>query len=189
MKVLNEKGKLFGIINIVDLLVLLAVIAVVAGVGYKLFAPQIADYTQEQVEMTVVVRVRGATTFLQEEVKRNPQIGKKIVSGSSFTEAEIVDMQILDYWQQVTTADGEINNALDPVKKDLVFTIKATVAKDTASPMIGTQEVRAGRTFIVKTNDFENNGIIDMVAIGDQTTTATDTEDTVSTDAAEPVEE
>ena len=41
MKIINEKGKLFGLINIVDLLVLIAAVAVAAGVGYKLFAPQI----------------------------------------------------------------------------------------------------------------------------------------------------
>lgn len=35
MKIINEKGKLFGIINVVDLLVLVAAIAVVAGVGYQ----------------------------------------------------------------------------------------------------------------------------------------------------------
>ena len=40
MKIINEKGKLFGVINIVDLLVVLAVIAVAAGIGYKLFATQ-----------------------------------------------------------------------------------------------------------------------------------------------------
>ena len=77
MKIINEKGKLFGVINIVDLLVLLAVIAVAAGVGYKLFAPQIANATAKQVPMTVTVRVRGATPFLVEEVQRNSQIGKK----------------------------------------------------------------------------------------------------------------
>ena len=43
MKIINEKGKLFGIINVVDLLVLVAAIAVVAGVGYKLFAQQIKE--------------------------------------------------------------------------------------------------------------------------------------------------
>ena len=43
MKIINEKGKLFGIINVVDLLVLVAAIAVVAGVGYKLFAKQIKE--------------------------------------------------------------------------------------------------------------------------------------------------
>lgn len=163
MKIINEKGKLFGVINIVDLLVLLAVIAVAAGVGYKLFAPQIAEATSKKVPVTVVVRVRGATPFLVQEVQRNDQVGKKIVSGSSFTDAVITDMQIEDYVQQVTTADGQIVNALDPSKKDLVFTIETEMAADTAAPSIGTQEVRAGRTFIIKTNDFETTGNIDSV--------------------------
>lgn len=167
MKIINEKGKLFGVINVVDLLVLLAAIAVIAGVGYKLFAPQIADATARQVPMTVTVRVRGATPFLVEEVQRNDQVGKKIVSGSSFTDAVITDMQIRDYVQQVTTADGSIVNALDPSKKDLVFTIETTVPEGTAAPTIGTQEIRAGRTMIVKTDDFETTGNIDMVDIAD----------------------
>lgn len=167
MKIINEKGKLFGVINVVDLLVLVAAVAVIAGVGYKLFAPQIAEATAKQVEMTVTVRVRGATPFLVEEVERNSQIGKKIVSGNSFTNATITDMKIEDYVQQMPTADGEIRDAVDPSKKDLVFTIETTVPEGTASPSIGTQEVRAGRTFIVKTNDFETSGNIDMVDIAE----------------------
>ena len=61
MKIINEKGKLFGLINIVDLLVLIAAVAVAAGVGYKLFAPQIKESVQPQVELTAIVRERGAT--------------------------------------------------------------------------------------------------------------------------------
>ena len=167
MKLINEKGKLFGVINVVDLLVLLAAIAVVIGVGYKLFATQITEITSPEVSMTVTVRVRGATPFLVEEAERNSQVGKQIVSGNSYTNAVITDMQVEDYVQQVTTADGSIVDALDPSKKDLVFTIETTVAKGTASPAIGTQEVRAGRTFIVKTNEFETSGIITTVDIAD----------------------
>ncbi len=167
MKVINEKGKLFGIINIVDLLVLLAAIAVVVGVGYKLFAPQLQEARAEQVKMTAVVRVRGATPFLVKEVERNSQIGKKIVSGNTFTNATITDMKIEPYDQQVTTADGRIVTTRDPDKRDLVFTIETTVPAGTASPSIGTQEVRAGRTLIVKTNDFETTGNIDVVDIAD----------------------
>ena len=168
MKIINEKGKLFGVINIVDLLVLLAAVAVIAGIGYKLFAPQINEITSQPVKMTAVVRVRGASPFLVAEAQRNDQVGKHIVSGNSFTEAVITDMQIEDYVQQMPTADGGIVNATDPSKKDLVFTIETTVPKGTASPSVGTQEVRAGRTFLVKTNDFEVNGVIDIVDIADQ---------------------
>ena len=164
MKIINEKGKLFGIINVVDLLVLVAAIAVVAGVGYKLFAKQIAS---PQVSLTMTVRVRGATPFLVNEVQRNSQVGKSLVNGNSYVNAQITDMKIDDYNQQVTTADGRIVTATDPEKKDLVFTITTKVSKGTPAPAIGTQEVRAGRTFIVKTNDFETTGNIDSVDIAD----------------------
>ena len=64
MKIINEKGKLFGIINVVDLLVLVAAIAVVAGVGYKLFAKQIKEVASPQVSLTMTVNAvpgkRGA---------------------------------------------------------------------------------------------------------------------------------
>ena len=161
MKIINEKGKLFGIINVVDLLVLVAAIAVVAGVGYKLFAKQIKEVASPQVSLTMTVRVRGATPFLVNEVQRNSQVG------NSYVNAQITDMKIDDYNQQVTTADGRIVTATDPEKKDLVFTITTKVSKGTPAPAIGTQEVRAGRTFIVKTNDFETTGNIDSVDIAD----------------------
>ena len=43
MKIINEKGKLFGLINIVDFLVLLAVLAVVGGLGWKLLGPKVVS--------------------------------------------------------------------------------------------------------------------------------------------------
>lgn len=115
----------------------------------------------------MTVRVRGATPFLVNEVQRNSQVGKSLVNGNSYVNAQITDMKIDDYNQQVTTADGRIVTATDPEKKDLVFTITTKVSKDTPAPAIGTQEVRAGRTFIVKTNDFETTGNIDSVDIAD----------------------
>ena len=92
---------------------------------------------------------------------------KSLVNGNSYVNAQITDMKIDDYNQQVTTADGRIVTATDPEKKDLVFTITTKVSKGTPAPAIGTQEVRAGRTFIVKTNDFETTGNIDSVDIAD----------------------
>ena len=109
MKIINEKGKLFGIINVVDLLVLVAAIAVVAGVGYKLFAKQIKEVASPQVSLTMTVRVRGATPFLVNEVQRNSQVGKSLVNGNSYVNAQITDMKIEDYNQQVTTLTPHCN--------------------------------------------------------------------------------
>ena len=61
------------------------------------------------------------------------------------------------------TADGEIVDATDPTKKDIVVVLTAKVAKDTPVPKIGNQEVRTGRTLTFKTNDFETIGNIESV--------------------------
>ncbi|NLM60645.1 MAG: DUF4330 family protein, partial [Clostridiales bacterium] len=37
MKLVNEKGKLFGLINLVDLLVLLFILLVAGGIVWKIF--------------------------------------------------------------------------------------------------------------------------------------------------------
>ena len=36
MKIIDEKGRLFGKINLIDLLVIVLVIAIIAAVGWKL---------------------------------------------------------------------------------------------------------------------------------------------------------
>ncbi len=167
MKIVNEKGKLFGIINVVDLLVLAAVLAVVLGIGFKLFTPKIQEATSPMVDLKMVVRVRGVMPYMLEELERNSPVGKRMVAGNEYVDGDIVDMKFEDYKQLLSTDDGRIVEAVDTIRQDVVFTITAQVRKDTPTPKIGTQEVRAGRTFIVKTNDFEMNGSITSLDIAD----------------------
>ena len=56
MKLISEKGKLFGIINIVDLLILLAVILVAGGIGWKVFGSTITEVASPTTELTMTVR-------------------------------------------------------------------------------------------------------------------------------------
>ncbi len=165
MKIINEKGKLFGIINVVDLLVLVAALSVVLGVGYKLFKNNVTDVTSPMTDLTMVVRVRGAMPYLVEELERNSPVGKQMVAGNDYVDGDIVDMQFEDYVQYIATDDGHIVEAVDGVRKDIIFTIKAEVKRDAPVNKIGSQEVRAGRTFTVKTNDFEINGSITSLDI------------------------
>ncbi|MDP4108407.1 MAG: DUF4330 domain-containing protein [Bacillota bacterium] len=163
MKIIDEKGRLFKTINIVDLLVVVALLLVVGGIVWKLFSPAVKNAVAPDVKMTSVMRVRGATPFLVNELKQNPQVGKKLVAGNAYTEAVITKVEFVPYVQQVTTADGKIVDALDPSKKDIMVTVEATVPKDTPAPTVANQEVRAGRTFTLKTQDFEASPIIESV--------------------------
>ncbi|MBQ3224266.1 MAG: DUF4330 family protein, partial [Oscillospiraceae bacterium] len=43
MKIVNEKGKLFGVINVIDLVILLCIALVAVAAVYKLAAPAASD--------------------------------------------------------------------------------------------------------------------------------------------------
>ena len=167
MKIVNEKGKLFGIINVIDLLILVAIIAVVGAIGWQLFGAQVNNAVSPQVELTAEVVIIGTAPRLVDEIERQDLVGERLVAGNEYMNATVTDVWMEDYIMQAIRADGVIVDAKDPSKKDVVVQIKTTVAKDTASPKIGSQELRAGKTFILKTQTFECSGTIRYVKIGD----------------------
>jgi len=168
MKLINEKGKLFGIINVVDLVVLVVIIAVIAALGSQLFGHKVTDAVSPQVDLTAEVVIIGAAPRLYNEVERQDLVGEKMVAGNAFLDAYVEDVWFEDYVVQAVTDDGTIVDAKDPTKKDIVFKLKAKVAEDTASPKVGSQELRAGKTFIVKTQTFECSGTVRYVQIGEE---------------------
>ncbi len=167
MKIINEKGKLFGLINVVDLVVLVAVIAVVGAIAYQLLGDDVADAVNPQVELTARVAIAGSNPSLVEEVKRQDLVGEYLVANGDNTSAYISDVWFEDYVMSVESADGQLVRATDPEEQTIWFEIKTTVARGTLTPTIGSQEIRVGRAYNVKTRTFECDGIIYYVEIDD----------------------
>jgi len=165
MKIVNEKGKLFGIINVVDLIVIVAVIAVVGAIAWQLLGDDVSDAVNPDVELTAHVAIAGANTNLMEEVERQDLVGEKLIANGAYTDAYISDVWFEDYTMSVEAADGSIVRATDPEEQTIWFEIKTTVGKGTLTPSVGSQEVRVGRTYTVKTRTFECDGIIYYVEI------------------------
>lgn len=166
MKVINEKGKLFGIINIVDLIVLLLVVAVAGVLATQLLGNKVTDAVSQKVDCYAQIRIIGAHPSMVTDIKNRDMAGERMVSGNEYLSSTIEDVWIEDYRVQAVTDDGRIVTATDPDKKDIIFLVKTQVAPDTASPKIGSQELRAGKTFIVKTQTYECSGTIRYVEIG-----------------------
>ena len=167
MKLINEKGKLFGIINVVDLIVLLMVVAVIGVMATKLLGNKVTDAVSQRVDCYAQIRIIGAHPYLVEEVLRQELPGQRMVAGSVYIDGTIEDVWVEDYRVQVMTDDGEIVTATDPDKKDIIVVIKFPIAADTPNPKLGSQEVRAGRTLIIKTRTFETSGTIRYVQVGE----------------------
>ena len=163
MKTINEKGKLFGIINPVDLIVILAVVALVAAVGIKFLRAPVEAAVSPKQEMQVTLRVRGAMPSLVEATKQI-QEGAKLVAGNDYvSDASVVSVNFEDYVYTVANDNGVTVETTDPIKKDIVIVIKGVGSPSDAILKIGNQEVRTGRGFIFKTNTVEVNTTIESV--------------------------
>jgi len=167
MKVINEKGKLFGIINVVDLMCLLIIVLLAAGIGWKVLGPQVQATVAPTATMTSTFRIRGTQAYTLEELERNNLVGQQLVMGTGYVDAYITDVEYVPYRVQVTTDDGTIVDAEDPIKKDVIITVESKIASGAPVLKIGTQEVRAGRTFTLKTRTFEMNVLVDSVVVDD----------------------
>lgn len=163
MKLINEKGKLFGVINVVDLLIILAVIVVIAAAGYKFLAKPAGETFAPKAEMVVSMRVRGAMPYFTDEIMKLTE-GERLVAGNSFIDgATVVKIERVPYEMLVTTDDGRILNAVDPEREDVIITVKSPETKSSPNYKIGNQDVKIGRSFIFKTQTVEVAAIIETV--------------------------
>ena len=156
-------------INIIDIAVIILLVVAIAAVGIKLAGNKVQDAVSKKVDCYAEVVIVGAQPRIFNEMQRQNLVGQKMVSGNEFLSATIEDMWLEDYICQVQTSEGVTVDTVDPTQKNVVVLIKTQVAEGTASPKIGSQEIRAGKTFIVKTQTFETSGIIRYVNFGEYT--------------------
>ena len=145
MKIIDEKGRLFGKINLIDLLVIVLVIAIVAAVGWKLVGKNAAAAVSDnQRKLTFTVLFEDQPTEVAQFAET--QIGKQLVNNAKLISAEITEVSSLP-------RDEEAGN-------DLYVIVKATATFSGNVWKVGSQEVRVGYEYILKTSEFELTGII-----------------------------
>lgn len=168
MKVIDEKGKLFGKLNLIDLLVIILIIAALVVVGVKVLGGG-EESAAPSTRLTYTVRVTAQRTELAGRIAEyvDTATGKKdqLMAGGN-----MLDAYIVDYWTEPSQynkmSDGTVElfdsaAAEEAGLVDVCFVIEAYVA-DTVTNEVGTQEVRLGKTHIVKTTHLEfNSGTIE----------------------------
>lgn len=145
MKIVDEKGRLFGKINLIDLLVIVLVVAIVAAVGWKLVGKKAAAAVSDnQHELTFTVSFEDQPLAVAQFAET--QIGKQLVNNAKLIPAEI------------TKASYYPNAAF--TGQDIFVTITADATFSGNVWKVGSQEVRVGYEYILKTSEFELTGII-----------------------------
>lgn len=158
MRLIDEKGKLFGLVNPIDLLVVLLIVLIAGGAVYKLKFSAAGSAAKT---VYATVRIPLVIPYVADKVK----VGDKIVSGTSYTDVEIVKVEAKPSEVVTSTAVGERKLATDPWNKDLYVTVKGKTGIPEAEVNMGGQEIRVGKDYFVKTFTSELKGTIIEVKI------------------------
>ena len=167
MSIIDKKGKLFGKLNIIDLIAIILIVAVVALLGTKLMGGQGTGLAGEGQPVVYTVKVSGVEEevyeFIQNELEKGPcqlTASNQMLDGYvTKVEGTVVEDATATVQEFPTIGVTGVDYA-EAGTYDLVFTIEATV-KDNLTSELGSQEIRVGKTHIVKTTTFElENGVI-----------------------------
>lgn len=144
MKIVNEKGKLFGLINIIDLIVVLILALIVVGGASRLKTkPIIVNEDSKAVITFEVSDVRMATV-------ENIIVGDPIYhyDKGGFI-GNITDVKVEPYKEPVES-NGQWVNAEIPEKYVATFTVDADVRDNPDVIIAGNEQTRIGVQFRVK---------------------------------------
>lgn len=167
MKVIDEKGKIFGKINIIDLLVLLAIVFVGIMLGMKLVG---GDKTLGgDIKLAYTVKVEGVEEAVYLSMQQMPMPDRLMAAGSLLN-GQVTAMTAQPTTEQELRVTPNAYGTPEPVTLaapnlyDLFFTVEAYVTNEVKREL-GTQEIRLGKRHILKTQnfEFENGQIISCV--------------------------
>lgn len=149
MKFIDEKGRLFGKINIFDLIVLLALIIVAGGVGYKVIKDKMEDSGQVPTKTYIVtVKSNAMPATYSEALKKDPRI---YYDNDQFVNAKIIDIREEPAVMTVQTDDGKLVEAVSPNLKDVYIDLEVVDKQDIPDIRVGRYAVAVGGKFTVKT--------------------------------------
>ncbi|QEK11450.1 DUF4330 domain-containing protein [Crassaminicella thermophila] len=146
MKLIDEKGRLFGKINLFDLLVVVVIFALIGGASYK-FSVSNKNVAINESDLKVklwVADIKDVTV----NVINVGDIVKEYDSNLVF--GEIIKKEVKPHYEEVKTSDGRVVNAPVEGKYDVYLTLKCRGIDSENAIAIASKEVRIGGKIVIK---------------------------------------
>ena len=150
---IDDKGRLFGLINIIDLAVVLIVIVLVAGYFWTK-----RETGPVQVQ-TAAVKV--LCPYVRPEVAEQLQVGDQLMARGQLQPVYVTELTVVTARDTGTAADGELVLQQHPFRQDMYITLEGPISYTGAEIYMAGQQIRAGLDkYIMKTQIFEAQGEI-----------------------------
>ncbi len=146
MKLIDKKGKIFGVINIIDLTIILILGLLVVGGAYrfKKSSPQVIAESQKAIVKVEISEVRQPSVD-------GIEVGDVLYHydrGQYF--GKIIDKQVENFKKPVETSDGKVVMADIPDKYNVILYIEANATNNTDTIVIGGEQARIGTQYRLK---------------------------------------
>lgn len=161
MSIIDKKGKLFGKLNIIDLIAILLILAVLALVGYKFLDGKPSGLSGSGQSIVYTVEVKGVRPEVYESVKE--MLPSQLMAADEMLDAYVTDVKATPVENDTYEVSRNRDTGKETISRTsggtyhLVFTIEGTI-NNTMTSELGTQEIRVGKSHIVKTTTFELDG-------------------------------
>jgi len=163
---MEEKSRRKGRFNIVDIVVVLILVAGAVFVGMKFLGNDSAPAgAKTRIEYTVLVPAVRAEVC--ENVMGYKKANAQLMANGQLVDGYVVDITYQPHVNYEADSNGEVIPSVEEgenARVDMIFTIQAAVDNQ-VTYKVGTQEVRIGKTHIVKTTEFEMEGYDDVVVL------------------------
>ncbi len=163
MKIINEKGKLFGLINIVDLSIIILVLLIGAVVVLKTAGKDVGPISSEESLQQITVTFKSS--IRNDEQAKALKEKDQLISLLKPVDAYIQSVTFSPYEVPISTADGRQVYAVDPKKKAITVKFTMKTSKGSGIIKLESQEIAVGKQFTLKTRTFENNGTIEAIEL------------------------
>ncbi|RKD23827.1 hypothetical protein BEP19_05200 [Ammoniphilus oxalaticus] len=166
MKAIDERGRLFGLMNILDLFLIIILIGASVFAGLKFLKPgdiQIGTSSGQQ-EVSYTLFNSGEHPFVVDEIKEGDMI--KLVDNNS-TLGTVVAVEKKPAMNYVNTADGRTVLAPVPEKYEVYIHMKANARVSGDSAVVGDTGLLVGNRVKIKGPVYMMEALVRDVEIGD----------------------
>ncbi|MDI6816854.1 MAG: DUF4330 domain-containing protein [Actinomycetota bacterium] len=165
MALIDEKGRLFGRVNLIDVALVISVLVVAALVFVVLRGQGKVATVREDKTVTYTMIVKEIRPDVAAFIKKGDLVKKQVTMGPI---GKVIGIEIKPAEEVLETADGGKALSVSPTEKDAYITVetKGRVGNDIIAT--GNEVLRVGDRFNIVTKWFMGDAvIIDMVVAGD----------------------
>jgi hypothetical protein len=135
-RVLDDRGRIFGKVNIVDLLVLVVIAAIVVFAGVRLSGGATVQ--------TVPVKVTFVDSWVENTLVGGMQTKGTLRDAGGNVIGQVESIEVAASIQELLTNDGQYKTFASPSKSNVAFVVKANGTVSDSTVHIGSLAVRVG---------------------------------------------